>query len=338
MLRDSRFDLLRVIACFMVILLHVSARYVNQYVFDHNIYFTFGNFYNSISRVCVPIFVMISGTFLIDNDTNRNYLNFFKKTYYKIIIPTFIWSFLYFIFELCLLIFINIRGGDVNYLTPLINWINGKPYYHLWYLYMIIGLYFMTPFLIRIKNKIGEDRFLKLGYILIFLGIIIKRIITLVWYNQFIIYIGYFILGYSIRKKQTNSTKSYLFFIYFGISSLIIFFITELMVVNDLTNPLYFYDYLSLFVIIGSIAMFSGFSSMKKINSYSLIEKLTIHSFNIYVIHAGILYIFREITSKLEVDHHPIWYIPVVSILVFILSYEISIIVTRLIRYKKTIF
>lgn len=338
MRRDRKFDLLRIIACFMVVLLHVSAPYVIQNTDNPNFYFTIGNFYDSISRICVPIFVMISGAFLIDNNKNRDYMLFYKKTYNKIIIPTMIWSFLYFLFYLMCLMYEDFMGNEVNYLVPLISWINGKPYYHLWYLYMIIGLYLITPFLIMIRDEIGDNRFLKLGYILTFLGFIISITSELFWLIKFINYLGYFILGYSIRKKQdVNFKKSCMFLLYWFITAIGIFIATELIVVNGWLNknPLYFYENLSPLVLIGSITMFSAFASMGEIRLSPLVDRLAEHSFNIYTLHVGILFFVNQIEMKiLKVDYNLIWYIPFISILVFILSYGTSILITKISKIR----
>jgi len=71
--RNKNLDLLRVLASFMVILLHVSTKYVVENIGSPNLYFTIGNFFNSITRISVPIFVMLSGAFILDNVKNKDY-------------------------------------------------------------------------------------------------------------------------------------------------------------------------------------------------------------------------------------------------------------------------
>lgn len=336
MVRNEKFDLLRVIAAFMVVLLHVSASYVNRNISNPNFNFTIGNFYNSITRTCVPIFVMLSGTFLLDNSKNRDYKYFYTKTYKKIIIPTIIWSFVYFIFSMLIIVIQGLKGEEVNYLVPLINWIKGQPYYHLWYLYMTIGLYMITPILIVLKVDIGDENFFKLGIGLLLLGIIISLTSNLFWPIKFINYLGYFILGYSIRKRLSgNSFKLYISFIVTIISALLIFIVTENIVFNNIKmdNPFYFYGNLSPFVVIGSVTIFSVFCSMKDVSISPLINKFAKNSFNIYILHAGILFVLEQFLSKiLRVDLNPIWFIPFLSILVFILSYIGSVIIEKIMR------
>lgn len=99
------------------------------------------NFYDSISRWGVPILVMISGSLFLSRDISLERL--YKKNILKLVIVFIIWS-------LCYSSIFNII---VSY--SLKNFISAfiKGHYHLWFLYMIIGLYMITPFL----RKIIED-------------------------------------------------------------------------------------------------------------------------------------------------------------------------------------
>ena len=58
-------DLLRFIAIFLVIILHCSSDYVSQYGEISNGNWWAGTAFNAISRVCIPVFVMLSGAFLL---------------------------------------------------------------------------------------------------------------------------------------------------------------------------------------------------------------------------------------------------------------------------------
>ena len=59
-------DILRALACLLVVMIHSSMNYAVQEVGSKN--FWVGNFFDSISRAAVPLFVMISGALMLDEN------------------------------------------------------------------------------------------------------------------------------------------------------------------------------------------------------------------------------------------------------------------------------
>jgi surface polysaccharide O-acyltransferase-like enzyme len=62
--RDLTLDFLRVLAAFFVIMLHTSSGVVTTNPDIQSVTWWTGNLFDSYSRWCVPVFVMISGTLL----------------------------------------------------------------------------------------------------------------------------------------------------------------------------------------------------------------------------------------------------------------------------------
>ena len=72
------FDVLKVITCFMVIMIHVISR--TWYVLDlKSNEFTFLTILDSICRCAVPIYLMISGAIFLNED--KNIFNIFILEY-----------------------------------------------------------------------------------------------------------------------------------------------------------------------------------------------------------------------------------------------------------------
>ena len=72
--RKSNMDALRAISAFLIVLLHVSADY--WAAADLNSYkFIVMTFYNGLCRSAVPLFLMISGMFMIPKCTDGKYLS-----------------------------------------------------------------------------------------------------------------------------------------------------------------------------------------------------------------------------------------------------------------------
>ncbi|WP_255993635.1 acyltransferase [Clostridium perfringens] len=330
--REENLDVLRVISSFMVVLIHVSAIYVSTNINNYNYDFKVGNFFDSISRISVPLFVMISGAFLINNEKNKNFNYFMRKTINKIVVPTLIWSAIYVLYSILIQVFSKINGENINYISPFIQWIKGEPYYHMWYMYMLIGLYFVTPFIIEIKDKIGKVNFIILAIILLIIGFLTTFIGDLPWPIRFISYLGYFCLG-DIIKNYCNKNFSYKIYLFIGISFLFLIFIftNQIVKYNLLNNKLYFYNYLNPLVIIASISIFKVFTSMKDLNCSKLISNISKHTFNIYMIHAGIINCFNLIINNtLDRSFNPMWFIPFFTIVVYLICYYISKLILKM--------
>lgn len=130
--RKIYFDFLRIFATFAVIILHVSAQ--NWHTTDINSFeWNIFNFYDSIVRWGVPIFVMISGALFLNK--NQSIKKIYTKNILRIIIAFIFWS----------LIYTVLFSKGLSIKTMIINFFEG--YYHMWFLFMIVGLYMITPFI-----------------------------------------------------------------------------------------------------------------------------------------------------------------------------------------------
>src|ERR1700754_1920703 len=118
--RNYGLDVLRVIACYMVIQVHSGEFY---YIGDGGVVLNTPDahvvdWYNSLCRICVPLFVMISGFFLFPvNDANT----FFKKRLSRVAIPFVLWCILYAFYQYFMgmtdmsTVLFNILKISVNY-------------------------------------------------------------------------------------------------------------------------------------------------------------------------------------------------------------------------------
>lgn len=134
-------DLLRVAACYMVIQVHAGEFY----------YIAAGgevaagsapaavNLLNSLCRVAVPLFVMLSGYFLLP--VRGSVRLFFSRRFVRVVIPFVVWCVLYAVYR-------SFRGESEAGLWADIARIPvnfGVEVGHLWYVYMLMGLYLFAP-------------------------------------------------------------------------------------------------------------------------------------------------------------------------------------------------
>ncbi|MHA0930000.1 acyltransferase [Enterobacter ludwigii] len=253
-------NILKIIASIMVITIHVSAinfPKIGKEEWDVT------NIYNSFSRVCVPLFFMISGYFLVGN--NISISEFYKKRFVKIIPPILFWSVVFYFYN-----FLYLGAKPYNPAELLIR----PASTHLWYLYAIFGLYLVTPFISKIYiNSSFKERafFVSLWFVTSSLIPIINATYgTLVNTGLFQLtsiygYIGFFFVGAMIKDypQQKGFVWSILFLTaYISCSYLTMHFTKEVSMANGKPTQL-FYSYLSPFVIAASVCLFYFITTLK---------------------------------------------------------------------------
>jgi len=332
-------DILKIFATFSVILLHVSAskwNLVNIETFEWKVF----NFYDSLVRFGVPIFVMLSGMFFLKPDKDISYKKIYKKYILRIITAFIFWSTFY-------AMYINLtKNEQIN--KEIINKIisdiiEGR--YHLWFLFMIIGLYIITPLLRKIvsNDKKATEYFLLLWLIFtVILPIIIKFsnyikldiLINKINVNLVFGYVGYFIGGYYLDYYTINKKLRKIIYILglLGILSTIIF--TALISVKEGKANSILYGYFSPNVMVASIAVFIFFKyeiSKIKLNKRSLkiIKTITTCTFGMYLVHDFFIIVLTE-QGLDTMKFNPIFSVPTIALLVFIFSFIISYIISKI--------
>ncbi|MBE5910036.1 acyltransferase [Pseudobutyrivibrio sp.] len=330
--RINHIDCLRVIATFAVIVLHVSA--TNWYTTEVNS-FEWGvyNFYDSIVRWCVPVFVMISGAIFLNRNISTKEI--YKKYVFRIVKSFIVWSFIYAIF---------IRNKEkFNIIKALI-----LGHHHMWYMFMIVGLYMSIPLLKKLVLSMKSIYYyLLLAFIFSFL---IPEIIlllrdfgsyrirdlssvfeTILGYINISIVLGYssyFILGYCIEKvciKQRGKLVVYIV----GIMGFVFTIVVDWIVAIKTNEPCSrYYDNFCVNVLAESVAVYVWFKSKVFPEIvYKFCEKVAKYSFRIYLVHALIIELLNIRFSVTPVIFNPLISIPVISFVVFLISFFISFII-----------
>lgn len=333
--REGNYDLLRIISAVAVIMIHVSARWfgyaidtIAQGLSMQDIVSPFWLcIYNSVSRFAVPCFVMLSGAFILDNERNAEYRNFYSKSFSKIGVPTIVFSILYVLYQIP-----SYFWGGINGLASLAKRIiEGNPMYHMWYMYMLIVLYILAPVVIRFKNSISEKNFYKIS--LVFLAFASISMWTgsprLAWdVGGSFEYLGYFMIGYSIRKSsRKNNGKAVLAgsagillevcaagLEYLQMAAGIAEDELKYTIVGP-SNPL---------IVLASVLIFYGFTVL---DIKKDVAKLSSMTFWIYLIHAGVWDFITKAAAKrgyILVKSDGMVWIPVWVAVVFVISWILS--------------
>lgn len=158
--RNYSLDILRIFATFTVIMIHCSASFVSGHGLG-TVEFFWGNVFDSVSRLGVPLFVMISGALFLDESREITLKRVVRKNVLNLAIITVIWAIIYAVRYKVIAVLQAGQTVDVkNFLRSVLN-----GHYHMWYLYMTIGLYLMVPFFKKIARK--ENKNLVLFFIVL---------------------------------------------------------------------------------------------------------------------------------------------------------------------------
>lgn len=151
-------DMLRVFATFLVVFAHSCDAFVGSFDTDRTAFLS-GVFAGSLTRPCVPLFVMMTGVLLLPINPDTSLGSFYRKRIGRIIVPLIFWSI---VLPLAFTAYFSTIGAtsanpmlspaDYNS-TSLFNkltmWVFNFNFdtVPLWYLYMLIGLYLIMPIL-----------------------------------------------------------------------------------------------------------------------------------------------------------------------------------------------
>lgn len=321
MRRVNSYDYLRVLAAFAVIFLHVSSLSLYNYNSIPKSDWLVGNAYDAIVRWCVPVFFMLSGAFLLDPKKEEDLTTFFKKRISKVFIPFLFWIVFYYFF----LIGIDEKPFSIKQFP--IDFLNNNIIYHLWYIYVLLGLYLITP-IIKIIMKNSSKNLIYYFLILWFInGPIINLLDHLFNLNIFFDFaiddfIGYFILGYVLRITNFSNKALYSIYTLAIICLFITFYGTYYDTVNnDGTFVGFYYHYVSPNITIISIAVFLLVKNLNieslKINS--IIQFISSKTFGIYLIHVVFLKILNNYFDINYASFNIVFSVPLISLLTFIL-------------------
>lgn len=324
-------DTVRFIAIFLIIFLHSSGypyKFLSPETTTIDIVNWFSlNFYDTIGMFGVPLFVMLTGALLLNPDKSDEPLSvFYKKRFNRIGLPFVFWTIIYFIWTFTVL------GWPFTTFNVMQGLISGS-YYHLWYLYVLMGLYAVTPVL-RVLVKHLTCRLFKYLLILWFIGTVVTPAIhTFTDFNfnpvvfVFFDWVGYYLLGIYLIKSNIRRSVSYTLLILGLIGTILSDWLITAILGAEHTGVCH--NYMSPTIIIGSAALFfiliKGKSSIiknhEKLNI--VIQWISQNTLPIYLIHMIVLItltngVFGVYLNTLT--FFPVLDTPLFAIIVFVIS------------------
>ena len=313
-------DSLRALAIIGVIIIHISTPVVKMSYGGNMLYWWIGNIIDSAVRFSVPVFLMLSGATML----NREYKlgEFYKKRIMRVLVPLLFWMMAYWIFKWYTLP----PQNQPHQFTDIVQWaINlfltigiSK---HFWYIYMILFIYLIVPFIGMSVRKMNSWALFFLLCAWVLLCAVSKdfSLNMYSWSGQYLskfygyfLYSGYLVLGYYISKHTIISRNirlaSFIVFLTtIAVSTFFAYWASQK--AGKLNTAVY--SYLSINTIIQSASIFlcfKDFSIKNKIISWVL-QVISDYSFGIYLVHIMIISIFFQ-NGFFWTMAHPLFSLP----------------------------
>ena len=362
--RRVDFDLLKIIACFCVLVDHTSYKtFLNADINTFTWFASASYFYSS--KFAVPVFLMVSGALLLRK--NDDYLTVYKRIG-RVLLALIIFSYFHYASWFSWSTIFDFK----EFLWRLCTFGNTYSY---WYLYMYIGILIMYPMLQRMVSNFSKKDFLYFGFwAYLFLGIyplithfypeLIYKTTTVGYapligpfnnnyaYSMFIIlpifhvYIAYFITGYFIDNFVDYNKKLLVVAIAVAILSVglsVYLTYAENIRLDKSVGKYVFFMYNNLFLITCSslsICVFYIGKCIPHIINFSYCQRKVISyfgmlSFGIYLLGDKFIYWYRDVHQVLLSYTSPLIGLVLYQLIVFLTCMAITMVLIKLPIFRK---
>lgn len=339
--RTYYFDSLRVVACFSVMILHVAADNwlaTGVQSFEWQVF----NIYDSLVRFGVPVFVMISGALFLKPDKDIPIKKLYSKYIFRIVVAFVFWSFIYAAIN-------YMNTGDM--ISAAYNFLKG--HYHLWFLFMIIGLYMIVPFV----KMIAESEYLTKYFLVLVLifalflpecsdiisvfsekwADLFQSILSHNFYVHFPVgYTGYFLLGYVLDRADISHKLERMIYLAGIIGAGMTILMTSYASFLKNEPQTFFYNDLSVNVLLESMAMFVFFKQHCNHESSVIVRKLSQYSFGAYLVHPAVMFSLEKLGLN-TLTFNPVFSVPAITAIMFVVSFMLSAVLNHIPVVKKYI-
>ncbi len=326
----SYFSYLRIFACLGIIILHTVFSSILMYGNSITV-----NQYSHAMMICnnlmwaVPCFVMITGALLLDPKREVSLQKLFKKyilrMVYALLIAIVVFRFID--------VWMNHESiSGAIFVNMIYQFFTNTSWSHLWYIYLLIGLYLILPAMKAITKTLNEK---EIKYLLTvgFLFLSVSQLFN-IWKFPFGFYIHvstiypfYFLLGYAIHNKiiSLNRTKS---IVLIFVSMILLILATHAYYLQNIANIDGLWGYNSVLVVLQSAGVFGLFQTITH-KETKIVHILNSCTFGVYIFHMIIIrYLYRVVMVNPYNNMVATftWMILLIIVLAFLFVYMIRLI------------
>jgi surface polysaccharide O-acyltransferase-like enzyme len=334
---------LRTLAIYMVVTAHIVI-WLTMAARPFTFNWWLGNWLFYLAHFSIPVFVMISGALLLNDSRRETAAQFYRRRMMRVGMPLVVWTVVY----LAVRVFMDHEELSLNRALRLI--LTGDPYYHLWFLYMIAGLYLITPPLrtfVRCASRAERMLVIVVGLVL---ANAYSQADVLFWNNQrsiftmFVPFIAYYLCGYELRLIDPKRVPSRYLVLAVLISAVYLAVFSGVFL--DTAGGIgvrYLFDFFSPPVIFLSVGIFWA-AHLRDTTARPLegrcrtaLEWVSSTTMGVYVLHPLVLAYLRDHLGKRAGDGNFILGVTVIPLITFIICYLLTSVLMNIPVLRRTV-
>lgn len=335
--RNMNLDILRITACFFIVLAHVSSVGCEAFSIT-SINWKVAHMFNSLGHSGTILFLFISGSLLLSREYHFNTKKFFLGNFLTLLVAYIGWLIIYHVVGF-------IQRGDFSPASlhdAVLNIIYGNASYHFWYIPMLLGIYLLLP-IFRAVSLSGNRNVAYLVILFLTIGVLFPTLFLFEFPYKYLLssvvnripftlinhYAGYFFMGYLLsllleRKSIPKPKVIGILFVVTGIVGALLgdWFLSKRDGFNSgAMNTLFT---LSLCMTATGVYLFVCSIQLKEnCSAFSILARVSGYTFGIYMIHPIILNIVNELSVNTG-DFPTLITVPLNTVIVFLGSLFIT--------------
>lgn len=332
-------DLLRCAAMVAVIVVHVSGAQLANTAVDSTAFQAL-NLYDGLAHWCVPVFIMLSGMFLLDPQHSLPPSKLLGHIL-RVAVALVVWGLFYALVDL--------------YPTYGLSWetvagalrkvLLGQTSFHLWFMYMIIGLYLVTPVLRAFVRGASRGDFHWFFLLVFIFANLIPTVLRLrpsqtlsLYVNNLNIrlvmgYVGYYVLGYYLKAFSLGRVAEYLIYLLGILGAVVTVGGTAWLSQQRGTLAQTFYNYDSPNIVLMSAAVFVLFRYVLGVSEErsrrQRLGGVAQVSFGVYLVHIFFLQILRHFGIT-ALSFNPFLSVPVLTLVILLASFAVAWVLSKI--------
>jgi len=335
-------DWLRIFSSILIVFVQCSEDTIKPKIFGSSNWVSL-LIYNSLSKPCIPLFLMISSMLLLNPEKELSFKKIMTKYFIRAIKCYIAWSIYYNTIDTYIVNFKNVQY-DWSWKQvgqTVLNIITAKNGDHLWYLKVIMVLYLATPLFRKLMHNRERAWYIAVIFMLVtqlfpttaelsFDSLIKKLIEPLENSGSVVVY---YIIGYLISTHEFTRKIYINYSYYIGVAGALLTIILRFVssyVEKKEAKEFSSFGNINIGMTSYGIFMFFQYALSEKINNImtkknfinKAIMNLSDCSFGVYLIHMAIYHIFSRLDFHIQ-SLNPIYWTIIYTALLYLTSFTI---------------